>query len=531
MKSKFSFLILLIAIMLTVIGCSSGEKANGKTESNGENGNSDSSEIKEKLVFAPNTDAQSLDPHFANDHTSHQIVDMIYNRLINYDKDNNIVGELAEEWEVDEAGTTWTFKLKEGIKFHDGEDFNARAVKTSFDRLLNLDNGLVHSADYQFITDVEVIDDFTVAFITKEPYGLFEELMTVLATAIISPKAIEEYGNDVGKTLESSIGTGPYKITEWKKDQILTLERNDDYFGTKGVTKIIEYRTIPEDATRVMALEAGEVDVIQQIPAQDLARLENVDGIEVVKEPSIGQRQFRFDVSKKPLSDVKVRQAISYAIDRATIIEKVVPGIGYLPTSAMPPVMPDYIDLGEIPYDPEKSKQLLTEAGYPDGFKTKITTTSRYLQGVELAEVISDQLRQVGIEAEINVMEWGDIVDEWSGLTADEFDQGIFIMGTGGTNSDRQLRPIYYTAETNERNYGFYSNAEFDKIIMEALTELDAEKRRKLYQRAQEIVYKEDPAAFWLHDQYSMVAQRDNVKNVDISKFSLITFKEAYVEK
>lgn len=526
MKRKSIFLLLVIVIVLTLVACGS----KGSNEGTKDNTNTDSGEVKDKLVFAPNTDVETLDPHDANDKTSHQVIDMIYNRLINYDEDNNIVGELAESWEPSDDGTIWTFKLKEGIKFHDGTDLDAHAVKKSFDRLLDMDNGLVHSAEFQFIIDVDVKDDYTVAFETDGPFGLFEELMADLAAFIISPKAIDEYGENLGKSVEATVGTGPYTITEWKKDQLLVLERNEDYYGDKGVTKIIEYKTIPEDATRVMALQAGEVDVIDKIPAQDVARLEETDGIEIVKVPSTGQRKFRFDVTDEPLSNVKVRQAILYAIDRKTILERVVPGMGELPTSALTPIMADYIDLGEIPYDPEKSKELLAEAGYPDGFETKITTTSRYVQGVELAEVLGDQLKNVGIDAEINVMEWGDITDEWGGLSADEFDQGIFIMGTGGENSDRQLSPIYKTSDTNERNYGYYSNEEFDEVVTEALKEIDSEKRRKLYQRAQEIVYLEDPGAIYLFDQYTMIAQKDSVHDVEVSPFLMTTFKKAYIE-
>lgn len=532
MKMRNVFFILFI-VVLTLTACGSSdemEKTDGGTEETDDKSETDINNISEKIVFAANTDVQTLDPHAANDKTSSQVIDMIYNRLVKYDDDGNIIGDLASDWEVADDGLTWTFELKEGIKFQDGVEFNAEAVKKSFDRLTDMDNGLAHSSNYQFIKNIEVIDDYIVAFETKEPSGLFEDLMADLSTFIISPKAIEEHGNDLGKSVESTVGTGRYKIIEWETDEYLVLERNEEFFGEKGVTKIIEYKVIPEDATRVMALEAGEVDVIDKVPAQDLGRLEEVDGIEIVKVSSTGQRMFRFNMTDEYLSNIKVRQAILHAIDRGTIIDRVVPGMGEVPTSALTPVMPDYIDQGAIPYDIEKAKELLKEAGYPDGFKTKITTTSRYIQGVELAEVIGDQLKQIGIDAEINVMEWGDITDEWGGLTAEEFDQGIFILGTGGENSDRHLRPIYQTADNNARNHGYYSNEEFDELVTDALTELDGEKRRELYQRAQEIIYYEDPAAIYLYDQYTMVAQRDNVHDVTVSPYLMATFEKAYKE-
>src|SRR5699024_4732025 len=363
-----SILLVLITSILVLAACdSSDETAKGNN-----NSDTDTNNIEEKIVFAANTDVQSLDPHNANDKTSSQVIDMIYNRLLKYDEDNNIEGDMASDWEVSDDGLTWTFELEEGVKFQDGSKFDAEAVKKSFERLIDMDNGLAHSSNYQFIKDIEVIDEYVVAFETDEPSGLFEDLMADLSTFIISPEAIDEYGNDVGKSAESTIGTGQYEITDWEKDELLVLERNEDYFDEKGITKIIEYKTIPEDSTRVMALESEEVDVIDKVPAQDLSRLEETDGIEVKKVASTGQRMFRFDVTSEPLSDIKVRQAILHAIDRETIIDRVVPGMGEVPTSALTPAMSDYIDLDEIPYDTEKAKELLKEAGYSDGFETKI---------------------------------------------------------------------------------------------------------------------------------------------------------------
>ncbi|WP_047983523.1 glutathione ABC transporter substrate-binding protein [Ornithinibacillus californiensis] len=524
MKKLLFFSLILMAILL-VVGCSSQDNS-------GDNA-SESSGKKDTLIFAPNTDAVILDPQHMNDNTSEQVIRMIYNGLLRFNEDSEIVGDLAEDYQVSDDGLEWTFNLKEGVKFHDGSDFNAEVVKKSFDRVINKENGLNRYQLYEMIKEVEVVDEFTVKFINFEPFGAFPAIMAHTSGGILSPKAIDEYGKNLGELAESTVGTGPYKIVEWKKDQEIVLERFDDYFGEKGVTKTIIYRPIPEDASRVMALETGEVDVIQQIPANELKRLEDVDGIEIIKKSSNGQRQFRFDLTTEPYDDPLVRQAVSYAIDRQAILDHVVPGLGELSTSALAKVTWGYTDLGVIPYDPEKSKELLKQAGYPDGFKTMITTTDRYIQGVQLAEVIAEQLKEVGIEAEIIVKEWSTIVQEWGGLTADEFEQGIFIMGAGPSTLDADwgLRPIYYTAETNEQNYGFYSNKEFDSLIEQAMKETDLDKRKELYKRAQEIVYLEDPVAFWLYDQYSIIAQRDKVKGVNVSPLSLITFEKAFVEE
>lgn len=531
---KKAFLVMVTLCLMLLAACTS-EPQSSEPPKNNDDATTDSgseSKMKDKLIFAPNTDAVILDPQHMNDNTSEQVIKMIHNGLLKFNEKSEIVNDLAEGYEVSEDGLEWTFTLKQGVKFHDGTDFNADVVKKSFDRVINKDNALNRYQLYEMIAEVQVVDEFTVKFINNKPFGAFPAILAHTSGGILSSKAIDDFGKEIGKTAETTVGTGPYKIVSWKKDQEIVLERFDGYFGEKGVTKTIVYRPIPEDASRVMALETGEVDVIQQVPANELKRLETVKGIEIIKKSSNGQRVFRFDLTTEPYDDPKVRQAVSYAVDRQAILDYVVPGLGELSTSGLAKATWGYADLGPIPYDPAKSKKLLAEAGFPNGFKTKITTTSRYIQGVQLAEVIAEQLKEVGIEAEIDVKEWSTIVQEWGGLTPEEFNQGIFIMGAGPSTLDADwgLRPNYTTAKTNEQNYGFYSNKEYDEVVMKAMSETDPEKRKALYKRAQEIFYLEDPAGMWLYDQYSIIVTRDTVKGVNVHPLSLTTFEKAYVE-
>jgi peptide/nickel transport system substrate-binding protein len=326
-------------------------------------------------------------------------------------------------------------------------------------------------------------------------------------------------------------GTGPYKLRSWRKDLELVLERNDDYFGEKGKLDTVVYRPIPEAASRVIALESGDVDVITQIPPADLNRLESEPEIRVKKTVSIGAQQFRFHCKRKPFTDPRVRQAVSYAIDRRSILENLMPGMAEPSTGPLTPRIRGRADLGEIPYDPDKAAELLVEAGYPDGFKTKITTTPRYNMGVELAQAIAAQLSQVGIDAEIEVLEWGTITQYWGGLRPEDCPLEIFIMGAGASSADADwgLRPIFRTQERNENNYGYYSNAEFDDVIERAMREVDPASRTELYRRAQEIVYLEDPGAIWLYDNYHVVAMRKNVVSVTTSPLGLVTFERAEI--
>ncbi|MFQ5790228.1 MAG: ABC transporter substrate-binding protein, partial [Acidobacteriota bacterium] len=485
---------------------------------------------KDTLVFASSADATTLDPHNTTDSQSDQVVWMVYNALLRFDEEMNIVGDLAEDWVVADDGTTWTFRLRQGVRFHDGTPFDAEAVKRNFERVLNPEENHKRRALFSALDRVEVMDAYTVRIVTKYPFGAFEPTMAHVSATIVNPTVAEKYGKQFGLSAEATSGTGPYKVVRWKKDLEIVLERNDDYWGNPGKLRRVIYRPIPEAASRVIALEAGDVDVITHIPAADVPRLKRDSSVVITKTVSIGAQQFRFHCKRRPFADPRVRQAISYAIDRRTIIENLVPGLAIPSTGPLTAIMRGRAHLGEIAYDPEKAKQLLAEAGYPDGFKTTITTTPRYNMGVELAEAVAAQLKKVGIEADIEVLEWGTIRQYWGGLTPEDCPFEIFIMGAGASSADADwgLRPIFMTQPTNENNYGFYSNAEFDDLVIRAMREMDADKRNALYRRAQEIVYLEDPGAIWMYDLYHVFGARKTVADITSSPLGLVTFEKAH---
>ncbi len=489
-------------------------------------------EERDTLIFASSADATIFDPHNTTDHQSDQIVMMVYNGLIKFDRDMKIVGDLATDWSVGEDGVTWTFHLRDGVRFHDGSAFNAESVRRNFARVLDPAQAHKRLPLFEAIEKVEVVDDLTVNIVTRYPFGPFEPTMAHVSGSIVNPDLAEAHGKNYGTTPETTSGTGPYKVVRWRKDLEVVLERNDDYWGEKGKLKRIIYRPLPEAASRVIALESGDVDVITHVPPTDVARLEGVEDIVILKEPSIGAQQFRFHCKREPFTNPKVRQAIAYAVDRRVIFENLLPGLALASTGPLTSRMRGRADLGEFPYDPEKAKALLAEAGYPDGFKTTIATTPRYLMGVEIAEVLGAQLKEVGIETEIIVVDWATMHQLWNGLTAEEYEHEIFIMGAGASSADADwgLRPIFFTAETNENNYGFYSNPEFDDLIIRAMKEIDAEKRNALYHRAQESVDFEDPPAIWMCDIYHVVAARRNVKGITPSALGVVTFQKAYFE-
>ncbi len=537
---KLLTLILCLAMVLTVFaGCSSTPATEEGASASGDaaQGEAADSEYKDTLVFAMNTDVQSLDPQIQNDTTSEQVVKMLYNTLLKFEDDGTVVGDLAESWSVSEDKLTWTFNLKQGVKFHNGKELTSADVKATFDRALNAEAGGLRTTEIiKMFTAVEAPDPYTVTITTDGPYGPMESLMCNMSLGIMDADYIEQYGLDLGTSAEGENGTGPFKVVSWERDQEIVVERFDDYFGTPAKLQTVVYTIIPEAASRVIALETGEVDVIDKPTDEDLARLEaDTENFTVLRKPTISQRLFRFGCNDPIISNTKVRQAIVYAIDRQAIIDALFTGSGYPSTAPLAPVTFGYSDLGEIEQDLELAKSLLAEAGYPDGFDTKIVTTERYQNGIELAEIISQQLAEIGINAKIEVWEWSALSASWNGITADEFDQPIFIMGAGPSmrDADGGLRGLYTTSETglNDRNYGFYSNAEVDALIEQGMQETDQQKRVEIYKEAMEILYREDPVAFWLFDMYGLAITSSKVEGVTLSPISTITFENATVKK
>lgn len=537
---KLLTLILCLAMVLTVFaGCSSTPATEEGASASGDaaQGEAADSEYKDTLVYALNTDVQSLDPQIQNDTTSEQVVKMLYNTLLKFEDDGTVVGDLAESWSVSEDKLTWTFNLKQGVKFHNGKELTSADVKATFDRALNAEAGGLRTTEIiKMFTAVEAPDPYTVTITTDGPYGPMESLMCNMSLGIMDADYIEQYGLDLGTSVEGENGTGPFKVVSWERDQEIVVERFDDYFGTPAKLQTVVYTVIPEAASRVIALETGEVDVIDKPTNEDLERLEaDTENYTVLRRPTISQRLFRFGCNDPIISNTKVRQAIVYAIDRQAIIDALFTGSAYPSTAPLAPVTFGYSDLGEIEQDLELAKSLLAEAGYPDGFDTKIVTTERYQNGIELAEIISQQLAEIGINAEIEVWEWSALSASWNGITADEFDQPIFIMGAGPSmrDADGGLRGLYTTSETglNDRNYGFYSNAEVDALIEQGMQETDQQKRVEIYKEAMEILYREDPVAFWLFDMYGLAITSSKVEGVTLSPISTITFENATVKK
>lgn len=483
---------------------------------------------RDTLVFATQADVETLDPAESADNNSDAAILSTYETLLTFDDDMHIGGGLAERWTVAPDGVTWTFHLRNGVRFHDGTPLDASAVKQSLDRLLDPIAAHRNRTILEAIADVRVVDRLTIQITTAFPFSALEPTMAAVGTSIVSPATAVRWGKQYGRSAEASVGTGPFKIVSWKKDHEIVLERNDDYWGEKPRLRRVVYRPVPEAEAKVAALEAGDVDVIKSMAAAAVRRLQHNPDVAVRAVPSVNSYLLRFNCGREPFRDPRVRRAVSYAIDRHEIVDNLLQGVAEVPTGPLGAVTRDSVQLGEIPYDPVRARQLLRDAGYPNGFKTTITTAKRYLMGIEVAEVLAAQLKRVGIDASINVSELATFMGR-TAPTPNEDTRDMYITGAGASTADADwsLRPRFMSSDPI--NTSFYKNAEFDRVVVQAMKEMDPTKRQALYKRAEEIVYFEDPPVIWLYHNHAVVAARRDVHNLRISPLNIITFERAYV--
>lgn len=540
--SLITALLLSMLLIMSVAACSEGSKPanDGKdsaiSKTSGETQESDTNgiEYKDTIIFAHSADAWILNPHLQNGTNSEAVALVGYNSLLKWDNDYNVVGDLAESWEVADDEVTWTFNLKKGVKFHNGKEMTAHDFEATWKFYMNPDNNAL-VAPLTVMEDCYAKDDYTFVAITKSPYGVLERTLCDIKTAVLSAEDIEEYGALYGTTVESTNGTGPYKYVRWDRDSEIECVRFDEYFGEPAGAERLIFRVIPEASARMIALETGEIDITDSLQAEDLAIIEKNDDFEVMRRLTVNQRLMRFGCNDEIISNTKVRQAIVHAIDREAILEGLFAGIGELPTCSVSTLTFGYVNLGVIERDLELAKKLLDEAGYPDGFKTKIVTTDRYAKGTQVAEVIAAQLAEIGIDCTIEVEEWSPFIDSTMTTPKEKFDMPIFIMGGGYAvaDSDGELRVIFgeWENETARRNYGFYENEEVWELLNKAAGMTDQVEREKMYQRVNEILYLEDPGGFWLYDQYHILVSKAGMQGILYPPNLVANFRHVRIPK
>ena len=463
--------------------------------------------VKDTLIVAQGADAKTLDPHATNDQPSSRVAAQIYNQLVETDKDMKIVPGLAESWKVIDDTTT-QFTLRKGVKFHNGEELKSSDVKFTLESMIASPT-VAHIVNA--IDSVEVVDDYTFNIKTKEPFGPLLYHLTHTAASILNEKAVKEAGKNYG---QHPVGTGPYQFVSWSVGDSITLKAFDDYYGGKPAIPNVIFRNIPEGTNRAIALETGEVDIAYDIEPIDKDTVRNNENLNLVEEEALSVAYLGFNTQKAPFDNVKVRQAIAYAINADDIVDAVLMGAGSPANSPIGPKVFGYnpnIERYHQNYD--KARELLKEAGFEDGFKTTIWTNDNPTR-VQIAQILQAQLRKIGIEVSIEVVEWGAFLDGTS-----RGDHDMFILGwvTVTGDADYGLYALFNSAtHGGAGNRSFYTNPKVDQLLNDARTSTNPEERKALYGEVQEIIQEEVPT-FSLYDQYQNVGIQKNVKGFELA--------------
>ncbi|HEW92005.1 MAG TPA: glutathione ABC transporter substrate-binding protein [Thermotogaceae bacterium] len=470
------------------------------------------------------SDPKTLYPADMNDNPSEEICRHIYDGLVEFDENSNIHPALAKSWELSEDGTVYTFHLVKGVKFHDGTPFNAEAVKVNFDKILA--GGLRRSSLFKpIVKEVRVVDDYTVQFVLYEPFGPFLNHLAHGAGLIVSPKVLEQYPKD--EIWKHPVGTGPFKFVEWIKGDHIKLAANENYWKGKPKIDEIVFKIVPEDETRVLMLESGDAEVIERVPPIHVPRLQKSKNIDVIIWPSLTVRFVAMNTTKPPFNDKRVRQAVAYAINKDAICKALFRGYAKPADSVIAPLVNGYYSTGLYPYDPEKAKELLKEAGYPNGFETTLYVAPTYH---DVGVAVQGQLATVGINAKVVTLEWGTFLDE---IYTDpkEAKWGMFIVGWSPSTADADwvVRPIFYSENIvpNGDNHTGYNSPKADELIVKQMHETDPEKRKEILKELQQVLMEDAPwAPIYVQDQ--LVAKTSKLENVKVLPIGVVIVKYAY---
>jgi peptide/nickel transport system substrate-binding protein len=501
--TKNFFLLLVLAFVFALAACSGDDKPADNAEKPAETDDKGTPETPAEgggeLVYVSGSDAPTLDPHGSNDTSTTTATSQIFETLTTYAADGSVVPLLATEYSaVDD--TTWEFKLREGVKFHDGSDFNAEAVKITLDRIIDPEFASPRAVVVNMISEVVVVDPLTVHIKTAFPFAPLPAHLAHNAGSIIAPAAIEEENSGGKKVDENPIGTGPFKFESWNRGAEIVFVKNENYWGEPAKVDRIVMKNVPEQATRVAMLETGEAHVMQ-VGASDVKRVEAMADIEIDRVRGTRMDYLGFNMEKAPFDNLKVRQAIAMAINKDDIVNGVLDGQGVEAVGPLAPtVVGNYQGLTPLPYDVDAAKALLGETEYAAGFKTTLFVNEGNKERADIAELIQAQLMPLGIEVDIQIIEWGTFLEK---TAAGEHE--LFILGwtTVTGDADYGLYALFHSSMFGSPgNRSFYKNERVDELLDLARQNPDQNARNEAYKEVSEILVEEVPMAYLQHPDF-----------------------------
>jgi peptide/nickel transport system substrate-binding protein len=456
------------------------------------------------LVVGQIAEPQSLDPHTVTATNDFRILVNVYDGLVRF-KDGTLEVEpaLAQSWKISDDGKTYTFKLRQGVKFHDGSDFDAEAVKFNFDRMLKKDHPFYDtgpfplSFNFASVEAVNVLDEHTVEFKLSEAFAPFLSNLAYPTGLIVSPAAVERHGKEYGR---SPSGTGPFKFVEWLSNQRVVVERNADYWDGAAKLQAVVFRPITDANTRVAEMMAGGIDVMVEVPPDNLATFEQDANFAVAEQAGPHVWFTILNTKEGPFADKRVRQAANYAVNKQTLVDDVLQGTATVAAGPIPPAF-NWVESSVEPYphDPEKAKALLAEAGVENPQVTFYVTEggSGMLDPITMGAAIQADLQAVGFKVKIETYEWNTFLGRVNPGLEGKADMAEMAWMT----NDPDTVP-YLTLRTDAMpdkggfNSGYYSNPQLDELLEKARRSTDQAERGKLYGEVQSIVHDDAPWLF-----------------------------------
>ena len=488
--------VMALLLSASLCACGGSKTAEGTSEAAGESSEAETSNTLSEgtpvpggsVVYGMTQDLASLDPHVDTDAGTRDVVFNLYEGLVKPTSDGGFIPAVASDYIISDDAKTYTFTLRDGITFHDGTPVTIEDVKYSIDRYAEIQGE--SSAFSSLVDSVEVQDDKTLVVNLKESYSEFLPMMTI---AIIPQSNEDPAGNP--------IGTGPFKYVSYTPGQNLELEKYDGYWQ-EGVPSLdsVEFKFIADVDTAFVELQAGTIDILKYLTSAQAETLG--DDYNIVQGSMNLVHAMNLNSAYEPLSKTEARQALCYAVDRDAINNFIFGGKSHIIGSHMIPAMSKYYEPEAetvYSYDPEKAKELLADAGYADGFDLEITVPSSYSQHVDSAQIIADELSQVGINVTLNQV-------EWSTWLQDVYKGGNFqatVIGFDGTLAPSDWLKKYVTDDA--KNFMHYSNTEYDDVFNTAYTTVDDDVKVENYKKAQ-MILAEDAAAVYIEDPANLVA-------------------------
>jgi peptide/nickel transport system substrate-binding protein len=495
------------------------------------------------LTIVRPTDPVSLDPNLETTAPGAWVYVNMLEGLLTLDDKMQVKPALATSYEV-MSPTKVRFKLRPNVKFHDGTPFNAAAVKFTYDRALKGTPPARWASLVGSMAGAEVVDDLTVDIVTKEPYGPILRTLAMYCMGIVSPSAVQKLGDAFSR---APVGTGPFKFVEWKTNTHVIIERHPDYWGDKALLDRVIFKVVPEEGARMIALQTGDADMVLFPSPAQLPALRKDSKFTVHETTGIRVVFVGLHAGLPPLDDVRVRQALLHAVDRKAILDNIMEGSAGPARGVLAPGVFGYKDMQldrVYAFDPAKAKALLTQAGFtpgPDGIMQKggqrlslswVAARGRYPKDGEITEAVQAMLKDVGVEAKVQILEWAAVFKQVRDATLNHH---LFTLGwvTSNADADYSLYALFHSKNPPPTgwNTSRYVNPKVDALIEQARRSLNQTEREKLYGEVQDILVKE---MVWIpvYTTKEIIATRASVKGFTIHPVEYnLTLSKTWLEK